>query len=138
MEAVPGRYRMGHGGGVEVSKDAVDKRGAARLEHPVLVAYRSVDRFLADFGTTLSKGGVFVNTGQPLPVGTPVRLLVSLPDQDAPCEVTGRVIRVQGASESGTPGMGIEFTNLDPETQERIAGLVARLREKLGQGPPEQ
>lgn len=121
-----------------MSERAIDKRGADRLEHPVLVAYRTVDRFLADFGTNLSKGGVFVNTAEPLSVGTPVRLLVSLPDQEVPCEVTGRVIRVQDDAGGGTPGMGIEFVDVEPETQERIAELVTYLRAKLGQGSSER
>jgi type IV pilus assembly protein PilZ len=121
------------GGAVERDQDA-NKRDGDRLEHPVLVAYRSVDRFLSDFGTNISRGGVFVNTAQPLAVGTPVRLLVSLPDQDVPIEVSGRVLRVQEAS-SGTPGMGIEFVDLAPEVRERIDGFVASLREKLGQDP---
>lgn len=111
-----------------------NKRSAERLEHPVLVAYRTIDSFLSDFGTNLSHKGVFVNTAQPLPVGTPVRLLVSLPNQESPCEVNGRVTRVQNAEGDLTPGMGIEFIEMDPETAERIAEIVNSLRDKLGQG----
>ncbi len=120
-----------------MNEDSRDKRGAARLEHPVLVAYRTVDRFLADFGTNISEGGIFVNTAQPLPVDTPVKLLVSLPDQEIPCEMLGRVKRVQEPSEYDTPGMGIEFVDLDLDTQERISKLVSSLRDKLGQDQSE-
>lgn len=109
----------------------MDKRQGQRLDHPVMVSYRSVDRFLADFGTNISQGGVFVNAKDPLPVGHDVHLLISLPGQSEPFEVVGRVARVQTAEE-GDPGMGVEFTSLDEDARRRLDDLVETLRRHLG------
>lgn len=111
-----------------------DKRAGERLEHPVLVAYRSVDRFLADFGSGLSTSGVFVHTRTLHPEGTTVRLLISIPDGDVPVEITGRVARVQPEGPEEPPGMGIEFVDVDPEVTERLATFVDALRDRLEGG----
>ncbi len=97
-----------------------------------MVAYRTVDRFLCDFGTNISQTGIFVNTPDPLPVGTMVRLLVSLPETDVP-ELHGRVVRVKDGSDGTDPGMGVEFLELEPALSERLDELVHDLRGKLGQ-----
>ena len=108
----------------------MEKRQRARLEHPVMVAYRSVDRFIADLGTNVSGQGVFVNTRAPLPVGAEVRLLLSIPGRPEPYEIVGRVARVQSAAE-GDPGMGIVFTDLDEAERARLDALLTALRERL-------
>jgi len=114
-------------------QDSADKREGTRLEHPVMVAYRTVDRFLCDFGTNISETGIFVNTPDPLPVGTPVRLLVSLPETDVP-ELHGRVARVQHGEDGKDSGMGVEFVDLEATVRDRLGDLVHELRGKLGQG----
>ncbi len=114
-----------------VTREPTDQRTGERLEHPVLVAYQSVDHFLSDFGTNLSSGGVFVNTRDPLPVGTRVRLLISLPDRDPPVPLVGQVVRVQPPGEAQDPGMGIEFVDTDPGTQARLEAWVQGLRADL-------
>ena len=116
-----------------LSKSGIERRRAPRLEHPLLVAYRSAGAFCSDLGTNLSTGGMFVNTQNPLPEGTNVNLLVSLPDENAPCRVTGEVVRVQQGSERDPPGMAIKFIDTSRETQARIDELVAQLRRKLEQ-----
>ena len=117
----------------EAEKSGPEKREGARLEHPVMVAYRTVDRFLCDFGTNISQTGIFVNTPDPLPVGTPVRLLISLPESEIP-ELHGRVMRVQKGEGGADTGMGVEFIELDADVRERLDALVHELRGKLGQG----
>ncbi len=110
---------------------AEEKRAGPRLEHPILVAYRSAERFLSDFGTNISRSGVFVNTKDPQPVGTRVRLLVSLPEHEAPTEIEGRVVRVVEPGGSEAPGMGIEFIDLPDATRARLDAMVRALKERL-------
>ncbi len=112
---------------------AEEKRHGDRLEHPLLVAYRTAERFLSDFGTNISHSGVFVNTKDPQPVGTTVRLLIALPEQGEPTEILGRVARVVEPGGEEAPGMGIEFVDVSPETRARLDALVQRLKEGLGQ-----
>ncbi len=113
-------------------------RKAERLQHELLVAYRTVDGFITDFAVNISRGGLFINTRNPLSVGSIVRLIVSLPDAAFPFDLTGRVIRVH-APEAGSdliPGMGIEFVDVDDDKKARLAKFVEKLRAALPDDPP--
>ena len=104
-----------------------------RLQHELPVAYRSVGGFITDWATNISRGGVFINTRKPLPVGTIVKLIIQLPGTGFPFDITGRVARVAEWDNSlnVAPGMGIEFTELDGSKVDRIQGFVDRLRRDL-------
>lgn len=116
-----------------------NKRRDDRLQHELLVAYRTVDGFITDWAVNISKGGVFINTRTPLPVGTMVRLIVSLPDTQFPFDLTGRVTRVSEFDNSANdvPGMGVEFLNVDEDKRVRIERFVDRLRRELPGEPKE-
>ncbi len=116
--------------------DAGDqKRRATRVHHEIPVAYRSVGSFLSDWATNLSQGGIFINTRAPLPVGTPVRLLIHLPGSAFPHDLQGRVTRTapfdNGANQ--VPGMAIEFTGLDEARRGELQAFVERLQRDLDQ-----
>ena len=108
-------------------------RKADRLQHELLVAYRSVGGFITDFAVNISKGGIFINTPNPLSVGTTVRLIVSLPDAAFPFDLSGRVTRVIEVSndEQTVPGMGIEFIDVDDDKKARLERFVEKLRREL-------
>jgi len=108
-------------------------RRADRLHHELLVAYKTVDGFITDWAVNISRGGIFINTSNPSPVGSTIKLLISLPDQPFPFDLTGRVTRVT-EMETGrgpTPGMAIEFVDVDEEKRNRIENFVERLRKEL-------
>src|SRR3954467_4718683 len=115
---------------VDKSKAA---RQADRLQHELLVAYRTVDGFITDWAVNISRGGIFINTRSPLAVGTTVRLIISLPDTQFPFDLTGRVARVNEFDNPSNqvPGMGIEFVDVDEEKRSRIERFVERLRKEL-------
>jgi type IV pilus assembly protein PilZ len=117
----------------ERSKKQQQPRRADRLQHELLVAYRTVDGFITDWATNISRGGIFINTRTPLPVGTTVRLIISLPDAAFPFDLTGRVTRVNEFENSASqvPGMGIEFVDVDEDKRARIERFVDRLRKEL-------
>ena len=108
-------------------------RRANRLQHELLVAYRSMDGFITDWAVNISRGGIFINTRNPLSVGTTVRLIISLPDTAFPFDLTGRVMRVNEFDNPSNqvPGMGIEFVDVDDEKRARIERFVERLRKEL-------
>ena len=95
-----------------------NQRRSDRLHHELLVAYRTVDGFITDWAVNISKGGIFINTRTPLPVGTLVKLIISLPDAAFPFDLTGRVTRVHEYDNNTNlvPGMGLEF--VDPDDQQ--------------------
>jgi uncharacterized protein (TIGR02266 family) len=108
-------------------------RRAERLQHELLVAYRTVDGFITDWAVNISRGGIFINTRNPLSVGSVVRLIISLPDAAFPFDLTGRVIRVQphDPQSDQMSGMGIEFIDVDDEKRARLERFVDRLRAEL-------
>lgn len=115
------------------------ERRAERLQHELLVAYRTVDGFISDWAVNISRGGIFINTRKPLAVGTVVRLIISLPDAAFPFDLTGRVARVNEFDNPSNlvPGMGIEFVDVDEGKRSRIADFVSRLRRQLPDPTPQ-
>jgi type IV pilus assembly protein PilZ len=112
---------------------ADNKRRAMRLHHEIPVAYRSVGSFLSDWATNISRGGLFINTRSPLPVGTDVRILVQLPGASFPFQLSGRVSRVTEFDNHANmvPGMGVEFTDVDDAKRRELDAFVERLRHDL-------
>ena len=110
-----------------------NKRKATRLHHEIPVAYRSVGSFLTDWATNISQGGLFINTRNPLPVGTAVRILIQLPGEPQAVAIEGKVTRVTEYDNhhNMVPGMGVEFTDLDPERRAELDRFVQRLRGQL-------
>src|SRR6476659_9138812 len=108
-------------------------RRSDRLQHELLVSYRTVDGFITDWATNISRGGIFINTRNPLAVGSTVRLIISLPDTAFPFDLSGRVMRVNEFDNPSNqvPGMGIEFIDVDEEKRARIERFVERLRKEL-------
>lgn len=123
----------------KVEKKPTPSRRADRLQHELLVAYRTVDGFITDWAVNISRGGIFINTRNPLAIGTTVRLIISLPDAAFPFDLTGRVIRVSEFDNPSNqvPGMGIEFVDVDEEKRSRIERFVERLRKELPDPVPE-
>ncbi len=113
-------------------------RRAERLQHELLVAYRTVDGFITDWAVNISRGGIFINTRNPLPVGSEVRLIISLPDAAFPFDLNGRVIRVQphDPQSDQMSGMGIEFMGVDEDKRARLERFVDRLRAELPDDKP--
>lgn len=114
-------------------KQPDNKRKALRLHHEIPVAYRTVGSFLTDWATNISRGGLFINTRKPLPVGTDVKILVQLPGTAFPYQLEGRVTRVTEFDNHANmvPGMGVEFTSVDEPKRREIDAFVARLRREL-------
>jgi type IV pilus assembly protein PilZ len=110
-----------------------NQRKSNRLQHELLVAYKSVGSFITDWATNISQGGLFINTRKPLAVGSVVKLIVQLPDAAFPCDITGRVTRVTEFDNRANmvPGMGVEFVDVDEAKRKQIELFVERLRRDL-------
>lgn len=122
----------------EKTEGTTTARRAERLQHELLVAYRTVDGFISDWAVNISRGGIFINTRKPLAVGTVVRLIISLPDASFPFDLTGRVARINAVNNPSNlvPGMGVEFVDVDEAKRGRIADFVERLRRALPDPTP--
>jgi type IV pilus assembly protein PilZ len=120
--------------GAMKEKEEANRRRSERLYHELPVAYRSVGSFLSDWATNISRGGLFINTRKPLPVGSVVKLIIHLPGAEFPFDMAGRVKRAVPWEEGGDapPGMAIEFTELDGAKREQIELFVEKLAKDLG------
>lgn len=68
----------------------------------------------------LNIGGMFIATPSPLPTGSVLPILMSVPEGEIRCKATVRNV-IAGE------GMGVQFTEISMESQTRLDKLVARL-----------
>lgn len=88
-------------------------RRQPRLPIALEVAYRTAGAFLVSYSINLSKGGIFIETAQPLQPGEAVTLRFDVPGAGA-LEVVGVVAWVRTGNPDGLPdGMGVQFDELD-------------------------
>jgi type IV pilus assembly protein PilZ len=110
-----------------------EKRRHARAPLRARVDFELVsdETFLFEYASNLSRGGIFLATHNPLPVGTKLVLRFALPDEPSrTIRVAGRVTWVNPYVQGGknlNPGMGIEFVDLSHEDQEAISRIVRRI-----------
>jgi len=80
----------------------------------VLVDFNASGVVRCEYATTLGAGGMFIETAEPLPVSTPIRVRFRLPQGPELHEIEGRVVWHQrgdaGPAGERAAGMGIEFT----------------------------
>ena len=105
---------------------------ARRTNHRVLVhleaqvAGRQVARMVQTFD--ISESGMFLRTGNPLPVGSLIAVRLSLPDDPRPVDAQAEVVRHAHREVETGQGMGVRFLDLRPESQERLRELVQQPR----------
>jgi uncharacterized protein (TIGR02266 family) len=106
----------------------IDHRQNVRVPLSLEVEYRTAGAFLVAYSVNLSKGGVFLETESPMPIGTVLTLRFAVPGV-GPLEVTGVVAWIRPPEvDSGPAGMGIEFERLDNSYGEVIDAIVSGFR----------
>ncbi len=100
---------------------ADDRRNHERV--PVNQEFECIEDYISEYVSDISKGGVFIRSKNPLPVGTTVTLNFSvIVDDVETIEGEGEVIRVDMSDEQ--MGMGIAFTKLSAESKELIDRII--------------
>ena len=102
-----------------------DQRGATRLPIELKVDYKKLNSFFADYTKNISKGGTFIKTKKPLPIGTRFLFKLTVPQRPAPFELLGEV--VWSKSEGDEPGMGIRFIYSNDSQRSEFEAVVERL-----------
>jgi molecular chaperone DnaK len=91
------------------------------------LSYGTVDEFVEKFASNVSRGGVFIRTCEPKPVGTLLSFELRLHGGEAVVKGQGIVRWIQpenrGPLPPTAPGMGVQFLDLD----ERSRALVERM-----------
>jgi uncharacterized protein (TIGR02266 family) len=102
----------------------VEKRQEPRVE--VNREFSSIEEFITEYVSDISRTGVFIRSDDPLPVGTKVDLKFTVIAGDfETIEGIGEVVRVVGPGDGAT-GMGVVFTELTSYSQKLVDGLLTR------------
>lgn len=108
-----------------------DKRQHFRIPIELRVDYPKLNAFFADYTRNISKGGTFIRTERPLPIGTRFIFRLAVPNLEAPFVLDGEVAWIR--TEGDEPGMGIRFIYEDDEVRRRLEEVVERMMaESLG------
>jgi type IV pilus assembly protein PilZ len=106
-------------------------RTSARAPIELKVEYRKVNSFFADYTKNISKGGTFIKTKKPLPIGTRFLFKLTVPHRDAPFELLGEVAWAK--SEGEEPGMGIRFVYASDRERAEFEEIVENMMyDRLG------
>ena len=94
-----------------------EQRGSVRVPVRLRVAFESEGELKRCLLTNLSRGGVFVNTAAPPPIGTQLVLRIALAYEGREVEVPGEVVShgVGRSFDTHRPGMGVKFLDPSPE-----------------------
>ena len=113
--------------------DRPDRRADARRPIELKVEYKRLNTFFADYTKNISRGGTFIKTTRPLPVGTEFLFKLFVPGRDAPLTIHGEVQRIIDETADEDAGMAIKFVYREGDPQAEIALTVERMMtESLG------
>ncbi|HEY0252497.1 MAG TPA: PilZ domain-containing protein [Kofleriaceae bacterium] len=108
-----------------------ERRADVRRPIELKVEYKRLNTFFADYTKNISRGGTFIKTARPLPIGTEFLFKLFIPGRAEPLTIHGEVQRIvtgQGIDidGDGTPdqGMAIKFVYRQGDAQPEIARTV--------------
>jgi len=107
----------------ELPTSKTDQRADARHELRVDVTIASDTHFFAGLTGDVSRGGIFIATFADIRVGQRIFLQMTLLEQEV--SAVGTVRWCREAKESVTPGVGVQFDNLDPAFVELVEKFCA-------------
>ncbi|HVK74977.1 MAG TPA: TIGR02266 family protein [Kofleriaceae bacterium] len=116
-----------------------ERRVDARAPIELKVEYKRLNTFFADYTKNISRGGTFIKTTRPLPIGTEFLFKLYVPHLGDPLRIQGEVQWIVTEAEAGgdahpDAGMGIRFTYREGSSQDEIDRVVERLMvDSLGQ-----
>jgi type IV pilus assembly protein PilZ len=108
--------------------DPKDLRSSSRAPLRLRVDYERMNSFFADYTKDISKGGTFIKTPRPLPIGSRCLFSFTLPALSDPLVLEGEVTRI--APDGEEAGMGVRFVFKDAAAQREFEELVEHLMEE--------
>ncbi len=107
----------------------------------IKLKYPDVDTFIQKYAVNISRGGIFIATRTPKPVGTVVRFEFQLASAQPVIRGEGQVIWVKDfdpAQPQRVHGMGLRFLRLDPESRAMVDRALAWKKEHEDEGAESQ
>lgn len=114
----------------ETPAQGSDRRKEGRAPIELRVEYTRLNSFFADYTRNISRGGTFIRTDKPLPIGTDFMFKLIIPRLPQPMEIKGRVqwvVEPKDATAAQPPGMGIGFLFDSEADRQRIETEVEKL-----------
>jgi type IV pilus assembly protein PilZ len=116
-----------------VEEPPQERRAEARRPIELKVEYKRLNTFFADYTKNISRGGTFIKTSRPLPIGTEFLFKLFVPGRDEPLTIHGEVQRIIAESPDEEAGMAIRFVYREGDPQVEIARVVeGMMTESLG------
>ena len=102
--------------------------GSQRKEERLSInrEFNSLDAFIAEYVTNISRSGVFIRSKAPLPIGTKVNLEFNIIMDEGFETVRGVGEVVRTVDTANERGMGVVFTELTEYSRELINKLFTR------------
>jgi type IV pilus assembly protein PilZ len=106
----------------------VEQRSGERSPIELKVEYERMNTFFYDYTRNISRGGTFVQTDEPLAIGTRFLFRMFVPGLREPLRLEGEVrwIRPPG-DPAGAPGMGLQFIFSNDRHRADVDALVEKL-----------
>ena len=100
-----------------------DSREAVRVPLDLTVGHGEDGNYFFDVAQNLSKGGVFIKTEKPLPVGSSIDVSFTVPRSRKKIVVKGSVMWCQEAVKGRAnviAGMGVQFLDFEGKSKESL------------------
>src|SRR5688500_18593823 len=104
------------------------------LAAKVQIKTEGLEKFIEKFSGNISRGGIFIKTPTPLPIGKEIAFSVVGSSGMQLIEAQGKVTWIRKVADpvSGEPaGMGIQFTNLGPGSEKVLEQILQAGQKKL-------
>jgi type IV pilus assembly protein PilZ len=108
-----------------------EKRESPRIATNIEIRFRETGSFVRSYMLNVNNGGLFLKTDKPLSIESEVLLRVRLPDDQETMTIEGRVVWTNSKTKVFPAGMGIQFTKINPEHQEKIKAFVDANRSEI-------
>ena len=115
-----------------------NRRADPRFDVNIKVDYDTKDMFVSNYVTNISKGGLFIQTGDPLPIQSEISLTLVLPGVHATLQTKGKVCwtyDIKKGTSTIITGMGIKFTQLTPSDKDLLESYIRNLSDPSGKNP---
>lgn len=114
----------------EGSSSGADRRRFERAEVVVQIEYSTIDDLFSEFTRDINEGGLFIETEDPLALGTIVDLQFLLPGSSDPIKAAAEIVRLSDGSDGEPVGMAVEFDSLPADARKRINELIRSMRSR--------
>jgi len=104
--------------------DEDERRRGFRAPIELKVEYKRLNTFFADYTKNISRGGTFIKTKRPLPIGTEFLFKLFVPGRDQPLTIHGEVQRIIDETPGEDQGMAIKFVYREGDPQDVISRAV--------------